>query len=485
MVRRTPRRSAARAWALGALALGLVTGPASRAEAHAARTVLSTTTFLWLSPSVGALDGLYSVAFGDVPAQRVRLDADADRDGSISDAERRALAARVEGQVRDCLRVEIDGQRDSFTVTARDQALADRQVGPVWVRVELDLSIAFDRERRSVVRVIDRCELPARGDAEVRLEPALDVDVSSIEPAPASGDDVLQFQFPGAAIPPLAFAVEPAERAEPGAAPSAPGLPEPEPDRLTSLLGEPGSVSLWAVFVALLLGALHALSPGHGKTLVAAYLVGQRGTVAHAILLGLVVTLTHVASVVVLGLVALWASESFLPASLSQILSIASGVLIALLGGGMLWRRWRAARSHGHSHDHDHDHHHGHDHDHDHRHGHGHDHGHVHLAEPERGLGGVLWLGISGGMVPCPSAMVVLLLAIAVGRVAEGMALIVAFSAGLAAVLVLIGVLVVHAARLLDRLSPRREHLAALPVISAAIVTIIGVVVTVQALRGE
>lgn len=150
-------RSLARFCVTWALAMGLAVAPASTAEAHAARTVLSTTTFLWLSPSDGAVDGLYSIAYGDVPAQTVRRGADVDRDGSISDVEWDAVVERVRSQVHDCLVVESDGRREEVTLTARERALAERQVAPVWARIELELAIALEPGARSELRVADRC----------------------------------------------------------------------------------------------------------------------------------------------------------------------------------------------------------------------------------------------------------------------------------------------------------------------------------------
>ena len=119
------------------------------------------------------------------------------------------------------------------------------------------------------------------------------------------------------------------------------------------------SMSLWflitAAFIALGLGALHALEPGHGKTIVAAYLVGSRGTAWHAVLLGLIVTASHTAGVFALGAITLYASRYIVPEQLYPWLGVFSGLTIAGLGGYMFLRRWNG-HDHGHSHSHDHGH---------------------------------------------------------------------------------------------------------------------------------
>ncbi|MFZ5881111.1 MAG: hypothetical protein ACOY0R_17215 [Chloroflexota bacterium] len=252
---------------------------------------------------------------------------------------------------------------------------------------------------------------------------------------------------------------------------------------------------LLALGISLALGALHALTPGHGKTVVAAYLVGSRGTTRHAVALGSIVTLTHTGSVFLLGLVTLLASRYFLPTRLIPILEVLSGALILALGAGLLWQRireWRRGgsthdhdHSHGHDHDHDHSHEHEHPHhDHDHEHGHTHDHGsglHTHEVPDQLTWRSLITLGISGGLVPCPDAVAILLVAIAINRILLGLALIVAFSLGLAAVLIAIGLLMVHGRRLFDRLDAFSRFAPAMPIVSALVVTALGLALTVGA----
>lgn len=244
--------------------------------------------------------------------------------------------------------------------------------------------------------------------------------------------------------------------------------------------------SLLAFAIAGILGALHALTPGHGKTLVAAYLVGTRGTTRHAISLGAIVTLTHTGSVFALGLVTLVASHYLLATSLFPLLEIASGLLIVGLGLYLLYGRWQAWRAgDGDHHHHDHTHHeHAH---HGHAHAHPHDSHHDHSHGPD--AAGISWrslatLGISGGLVPCPDAVAILLVAIAVNRIRLGLSLLVAFSLGLALVLIVIGLLLVHSRRLVERIADFQRVAPMLPVVSAMIVLLLGVGLTYSAIRG-
>src|SRR5215475_3619232 len=218
-------------------------------------------------------------------------------------------------------------------------------------------------------------------------------------------------------------------------------------------------VGVLAVLLALVLGAAHAALPGHGKTVMAAYIAGRRGRPRDAITVGAIVTLTHTGGVLVLGLL-LTATASLAGEAVLSWLGIASGVLVAAVGAamlaGVLRRRASAHDHHGHSHDHDH---HGHSPDHDHDH-HGHSHSH-----PSRKAGrlSLVGMGIAGGLVPSPSALIVLLGAVGLGRTAFGVLLVVAYGVGMAAMLTAAGLVLV---RVRDRLAsrPRRalSRLAAL-----------------------
>ena len=311
-------------------------------------------------------------------------------------------------------------------------------------------------------------------------------------------------------------------------------------DRIKEFINQPLTLQLAivALVVSFVLGGLHALTPGHGKAIVAAYLVGSKGRVIDAVFLGLVVTFTHTFSVVALGIVMLVA-QGFAPEDIVPWLSLFSGVLIVGIGAWLLTRNMKQYYSggahsqahghqhphpHNHSHDHDHshddDHDHGHDHSHDHSHDddhdhdhphtndhdHGHDHSHDHShdddqghsqdhalthshggqthshAPPERtGFWGLLSLGISGGIVPCVDALIGLLFAISLGKLVWGLVILCAFSLGLAAVLVAIGILMVMAKPVIERFTGEGVWLQRLPIISAAVVILLGTLLVFKA----
>jgi ABC-type nickel/cobalt efflux system permease component RcnA len=248
---------------------------------------------------------------------------------------------------------------------------------------------------------------------------------------------------------------------------------------------EPG-VLFVSLLVALGLGAAHAVSPGHGKTIMAAYLVGTRGTARHALGLGLTVTVSHTLGVLALAGVTLLAADVLPPDRLYPILQVASGGLVIAIGGRLLWSRLRAIRGTDHDHDHAHEHQHGQDHEHAREHSHG---GRAHSHAPATGAG-LSWrslfaLGLSGGLVPSASALILLLGSIAAGHVAYGIVLVLAFGIGMALVLGGVGLALVRASRLVERL-PRRWSLGrlagAVQLATAGLVVILGLVLTSQAL---
>ena len=228
---------------------------------------------------------------------------------------------------------------------------------------------------------------------------------------------------------------------------------------------------LLSLVIALFWGAAHALTPGHGKSIIAAYLVGSRGTARHAVLLGLTVTVTHTIGVFALGFVTLALSAFLVPEQLYPWLNLVSALLVVGVGAGVLrWRLrdWRHARAHARGHHHAHDH-------------HGHSHPH---PEPGMSIRQLLGVGISGGLIPCPTALVVLLAAISLHRVGYGLVLIVAFSVGLAAAMTAIGLLAVAAKRTFSRLSFESRLVRLLPAVSALVIIGFGLTMTARALPG-
>lgn len=265
---------------------------------------------------------------------------------------------------------------------------------------------------------------------------------------------------------------------------------------------QPAGSFLIAIAGAFVWGAMHAMSPGHGKTIVGAYLAGSRATAQHAMFLGLTTTIAHTTGVFALGLVALFASQYIVPEQLYPWLSFLSGLMVVAIGLNLFISRMRSTQffrkftlarqqaGNGHNHhDHNHQqhqhHHHAHDHHHDDEHEHSHG-GHSHLPPGADGSP-VTWrsllvLGISGGLVPCPSALVVLLSSIALGRTGFGLLLVLAFSLGLAAVLTGLGLLLVGGKRLFDRLPTQIRMISVLPALSALLVVLFGLGITTQAL---
>ena len=231
---------------------------------------------------------------------------------------------------------------------------------------------------------------------------------------------------------------------------------------------------LLCVAAAFGLGAMHAMSPGHGKTIVAAYLVGSRGTFKHAGLLGLVVTFTHTFTVFLLGLGVLFFQQYVVPEKIMPVLGAMSGLSIVLVGMSLLYRRAQALLAGGHRHEHGHEHSHGHYHEHDHG-----GHTHSHAIEGEMTPGGLIALGVGGGLVPCPSALILMLSAIALGRPGFGLVLLVGFSAGLAVVLMGIGALALYARHLLPDGQRAGKHPAVrlIPVFSSVVVIVLGLTI--------
>ncbi len=239
---------------------------------------------------------------------------------------------------------------------------------------------------------------------------------------------------------------------------------------------------LIAIAGSFLWGGMHAMSPGHGKTIVGAYLVGSRATAQHAIFLGITTTITHTLAVFALGLITLFASRFIVPEQLYPWLSCLSGLMVVAIGLNLFISRLRNTQFHGLTHHHAHD---GHSHHHNHHHTHDGS-NHFHLPpmtdEAPPSWRSLLTLGVSGGLVPCPSALVVLLSAVALGRVGFGLVMVLAFSLGLAGVLTGLGLLLVRTKRLFDCLPLQMRLVRVLPAASAFFVTLLGLGITTQAL---
>lgn len=280
---------------------------------------------------------------------------------------------------------------------------------------------------------------------------------------------------------------------------------------------------LFALLISFVWGAMHAMTPGHGKTIVGAYLVGSRGTMKHALYLGLTTTITHTLGVFAFGLITLFAAQYIVPETLYPWMSLLSGLFVVGIGINLFIDRIKSsgvkfsslkanvgkqtlspvfehADGQGHAHkfilNHSHtgkhaqehgEHLHVHDHDHPHVHRHhNHDHdehdGHSHTPPEEVTWRSLLTLGISGGLLPCPSALVVLLGAIALNKIGFGLILVLAFSLGLAGALTAIGMLFIYAGKLFQRFPSSGKVVGFLPVLSALFVSVIGIGIMAKAL---
>ena len=290
---------------------------------------------------------------------------------------------------------------------------------------------------------------------------------------------------------------------------------------------------LLALGISFIWGAMHALTPGHGKTIVGAYLVGSRGTAKHALYLGLTTTITHTLGVFALGLITLLAAQYIVPEKLFPWMTLLSGLFVVAIGFNLFIQRFQssgvegwmdklkvyrtssdqiygpvlqpaqgagahhphkyALTKHHHSHYFD-----GHPHSqgvHSHKTGqpsHHHDHGieshdhehadHSHMPPESITWRSLLALGISGGLLPCPSALVVLLGAIALNRIGLGLVLVLAFSLGLAGTLTAIGMMFIYAGKLFERFPARGKIIGVLPMLSALFISLIGLGIVVKAL---
>ncbi len=453
----------------------------------------------------------YVVDMAEIPTFQLIGDVDRDGDGKASQPELETYAAKERETLASHFALSIGGQKVATKAVETSIQLLPGQGGLNTTR----LAVVYDArvpdglngaatisftdtnfgERAGWKEVVVR---PSAG-ASVNVEPRLMVDSSNAllnYPAETlkSAPDVREATFSwtagtGEAAPATATL----QNATTGRATSG----------FASLLHHDRSLGiLFLSFIAAFgFGALHALGPGHGKTVVAAYLVGSKGTAKDAVALGLTVTATHTSTVYLLGFITLSASAFILPETLYLYLGVASGAMVVVMGcvllANRLWRNLRPSSSSAHRHGllgkaHSHlpeTHTPGaegeeHDHPHEQR-GHSMDATAAQTTVTRRSL---LTLGIAGGLLPCPSAIVVMLTAISLGQVVFGMLLIVAFSLGLAMVLTTIGIALTVGKRLSGRYGATAlferpafgRIAAALPVISALGITLAGLAITYQ-----
>ena len=525
------------------------------------------------------------------------------------------------------LAISLNGKSVAATLKSTKAAISDGAGGMPVLRIAMEADVSAgpgeliyeDRNysnrtgwKEIVIRKSDKVRLESASESDRDLSQGLTVyppdlalappqdlravaswEASSLQPLLAAARPLAHPVSASSATPPLVTQPRAVAASFAQSQPTAPGTVI-RGDFLSRMMREKRfgwGAMLIGFFVAFGLGALHALSPGHGKTIVAAYLVGSRGTLRHALFLGSMVTFTHTISVFLLGVGVLFFQRYVVPDKIIPVLGSVSGLSIVCIGLWLLYQRsmalmaaapgrtrepgparqaaaepesaaepepveafalaGAAAHTHGvphdhHHHDHDghhhahahqhghhdhahdghhhhdsHDHHDGHDHDdghhhhdgHDHHDSHHHQHDHPHPAHSHAGdhhnhggafvhththdglthshampasritLASLIALGVSGGLVPCPSALILLLSAIALGHTALGLFLLVGFSAGLALVLMAIGALVLYARHLLPKSESANQHPAfrLVPVFSAVVVVVLGLLMTLTA----
>ena len=360
------------------------------------------------------------------------------------------------------LDLRIDGHRASLRVLEDETRVRPGAGGLETLRFEA--VYVADRAGRTLV-FLDTNYSDRIGWREVVVRARDGATVASSTAPSTSRSDALRAYPQDLLKSPLDIAAA-TVRYEPGTKPGAPpvlsGNAAPGHDRggFESLIeADLGfGALLLALLVAAFWGAAHALTPGHGKAIVAGYIVGSRGRPRHAVYLGLIVTVTHTIGVFALGLVTLLLSRFIVPERLYPWLTVASGLLVVAVGASVLRSRLRHRQAHAHGHDHHH-----------------HDHG-------DPGARGLIGVGVAAGLLPCPSALVVLLSAIALHRIGLGLALILAFSVGLAATITSIGLVAVYAQRALGRLRLDGPLVGALPSVSALLILAVGIGLTVKAL---
>ena len=225
------------------------------------------------------------------------------------------------------------------------------------------------------------------------------------------------------------------------------------------------------MFFSFALGAIHVLSPGHGKTVISVYMVGTGGTVREAVILGVIVTMTHLSSVIILGVAIMLASSYIEMERIMPALGAFSGLIILAIGISLLVSRMRKPDA---SHQH-------HNHSHDHNRDNGHDHDHIHAKSRSNFLR-LASLGVSGGIVPCYDAIVVLLLAFSLNKMILGLGIIGFFSLGLASVLISLAILFAKTSSLLDRWTDQSRWVKRLPLCSAALICVLGGLLAVQSI---
>lgn len=435
------------------------------------------------------IDDLAVVDRAEIPTLQARDAVDTDHDGVLAPAELQAYAAAQCATIAASVHLTADGTAARWTANHAGMELSPGAAGLPTSRITCALTANVRLNRATMLALTDNLDGDHIGWREVTaIGDGVHLDHSPVPSRSVSAelrhypDDLLSSPLD---VRSAVLDVLPGPGADTGAAFALPtsGLADRYLNRLTgTFTGLVGArhltfgIGLLALLLSLVLGASHAAMPGHGKTVMAAYLAGRHGTTRDALAVGATVTFTHTAGVLALGLL-LSASASLAGESILNWLGVVSGLLIAVIGISLLGSAWGSRRGPSHSRDE-----HGHDHDHHHDHSHGHEHepahGHHHEHARRHGRRNLIGMGVAGGLVPSPSALVVLLGAVALGRTAFGIALVLGYGLGMAATLTAAGLLLVRLQKntrrtRLGSLRPARL-LAYTPVATALFVLTVG-----------
>jgi nickel/cobalt transporter (NicO) family protein len=531
-------------WTALGLVIALITPSPSASRADTVASLLGNFTinqYCGLKLASDTFDLHYVVVFGQLPALRELHLADADGNGVTTQAERDSHVGRLAPGFAEGLRLRVNGVAIPLHATHWSSSLPSEQ-GGFSLRVDVDFAAALPGTARGVSTLEFTNENYAGriGWHEIVVEPAAGLSVydtnafgtsltgglvDALKSLPAAGpldERAVHLSFKPGSAPPqtklltsrsemdneIASAMTRDTRKNVNAGMASSWI-ETRTRHLVDVISSPlvePRIALLTLLGALLLGAVHALSPGHGKTIVGAYLIGSRGTPRHAVFLGFTVTLTHTLGVFALGFATLYASQFIVPERLFPILSLISALLVLGMGITLLIQRGRSARqalaaavsgfpafhaltpiasgpstarnfalapnaqyldatmhSHGG--------------------------GPMHSHLPPGATGeNITWrsllaLGISGGLVPCPSAMILLLAAVALNKTAYGMLLVMAFSLGLAITLTLVGLTFLYARNRFTRTGNASRWAQLMPVLSAATITVLGAALCFGALK--
>ncbi|MFN2450483.1 MAG: hypothetical protein ABR508_11960 [Candidatus Baltobacteraceae bacterium] len=435
----------------------------------------------------------YVLDLAEIPT--VALDRTLSPDGRPSQAQYRAWASAHAAEIVPALQLSVDGAPLALGPALTTVAIRQGAAGLHLVYLTATYRAALPAGARGLT-YHDRTEAGRLGWRDVVLSPAseptreLTVYPSALVGSPRARTD-LEATIAGGVAHTLVPPAVDGSAAAPSVARS---------NALSDLLARDGSGPLFlfgALLLALGLGALHALEPGHGKTLLAVSLVGARATASQALILASSLTVAHTIGVLALGLVVLFATRWIVPESIYPWVTLLSGILVAVLGARALAAQVRRRRPVAHVHPHVHPHAHPHDHDHAHGFGIEEHHDHASLDESAHALAHAVpgtapltfrtavFAAASGNIAPCPAALVVLLAAISLHRIGFGLTLIVAFSVGLAATLTTLGIAVVRGAAWLSR-RPHFERVARYaPFASAGVIAVIGAVMLSEGLAAQ